>query len=94
MAGRYDLPEIGRASRRYAEAHYSLEAVAINLGTLYLETGDFSPKLAQRIRQSVQTLHAIQRERLTRSLPGASASPQCAPLAKSALIVHEANAGK
>ncbi len=67
-AGEYDLPAMGQASRRYAEAHYSLEAVAIKLGELYLETGNFEPRSAGKVKANLEAIHASRALRLARPL--------------------------
>lgn len=67
-AGEFDLPAMGLTSRRYAEAYYSLEAVAINLGKLYLETGSFEPKTAGIIKANLETMRAKLATRLARPL--------------------------
>jgi len=73
-AGVYDLPAVGKASRRYAEAHYSLEAVAINLGKLYLETGNLEPKTSAIIKANLEAVKVLLALRLERALPSSDNS--------------------
>jgi hypothetical protein len=56
LAGRWDLVELGRRSRAYVEHYYSLQAVALRLGGLYLETAGFSARVERRIRRRMATL--------------------------------------
>src|SRR5207245_7800416 len=53
LEGRIDLVALGRRSRSYVECYYSLEAVAIRLGHLYLETAGFSDRIKRRIGNRV-----------------------------------------
>jgi hypothetical protein len=56
LDGRYDLAELGRRSRAYIEHHYSIEAVALRLGGMYLETADFPERINRRIRARMDNL--------------------------------------
>ena len=56
LEGRIDLIALGRRSRSYVECYCSLEAVAIRLGHLYLETAGFRDRIKQRIRNRVAKL--------------------------------------
>lgn len=67
----YDLPAIGLASRRYAEAHYSLEAVALELGKMYEETGELSGRTLTKVRKNIVKIRASVAERTRRPLPSA-----------------------
>src|SRR5690242_9096461 len=58
LNGDFDLAELGRRSRSYIEHYYSLEAVAIRLGKLYLETGAFSDRINRIIARRVSELEA------------------------------------
>ncbi|MBY0422988.1 MAG: glycosyltransferase, partial [Parvularculaceae bacterium] len=56
LDGRPRLAAVAAASRRYAEAHYSLEAVALKLGALYLETAGLPKGVARRIARRMERL--------------------------------------
>jgi len=58
LDGDFDLAELGRRSRSYIEHYYSLEAVAIRLGKLYLETGAFPDRINRIIARRVSELEA------------------------------------
>jgi hypothetical protein len=58
LAGDFDLAELGRRSRSYIEHYYSLEAVAIRLGRLYLDTAGFPDRINRRISRRVGELKA------------------------------------
>ncbi|MHC2461137.1 glycosyltransferase family protein [Bradyrhizobium embrapense] len=51
-----DLNEIGKAGRRYVEAHYSLQAVAARLGRLYCETATLPEDLRASLTRQVSEL--------------------------------------
>lgn len=68
--GQYDLQRIGQRSRRYVERHYSLEAIAITLGRIYLETGNFPERIQRRLASRVAQLEQRRDQRLGRPLPG------------------------
>ncbi|WP_342712128.1 glycosyltransferase [Bradyrhizobium sp. B124] len=53
LKGGYDLNDIGKAGRRYVEAHYSLQAVAARLGRLYCETADLPEDLRASLTRHV-----------------------------------------
>ncbi|MGY3488942.1 glycosyltransferase involved in cell wall biosynthesis [Bradyrhizobium sp. USDA 4011] len=53
LRGEYDLNDIGKAGRRYVEAHYSLQAVAARLGRLYCETADLPEDLRASLTRHV-----------------------------------------
>ncbi|WP_342727930.1 glycosyltransferase [Bradyrhizobium sp. B097] len=53
LRGELDLNEIGKAGRRYVEAHYSLQAVAARLGRLYCETADLPEDLRASLTRRV-----------------------------------------
>ena len=71
LHGNFDLAELGRRSRSYVEHYYSLEAVAIRLGKLYLETAAFPDRINRMIDRHVSDLEA----RLPLLLPGAPPVP-------------------
>jgi hypothetical protein len=58
LAGDFDLAEIGRRSRSYIEHYYSLEAVAIRLGHLYLDTAGFPDRINRILARRVSALEA------------------------------------
>jgi len=66
LDGCFDLAELGRRSRAYVEHYYSLEAVALRLGALYLETAGFPERINLRMRKRMALLEAG----LTPVLPG------------------------
>ena len=71
LDGDFDLAELGRRSRSYIEHYYSLEAVAIRLGKLYLETAAFPDRINRMIDRHVSDLEA----RLPLLLPDAPPVP-------------------
>jgi len=71
LDGDFDLAELGRRSRSYIEHYYSLEAVAIRLGKLYLETAAFPDSINRMIYRHVSDLEA----RLPSLLPGSPPIP-------------------
>ena len=71
LEGDFDLAELGRRSRSYIEHYYSLEAVAIRLGKLYLETAAFPDRINRMIYRHVSDLEA----RLPSLIPGAPPVP-------------------
>jgi hypothetical protein len=58
LDGDFDLMELGRRSRAYIEHYYSLEAVAVRLGKLYLETAAFPGRINRMIARRVSELEA------------------------------------
>jgi hypothetical protein len=58
LGGDFDLTALGRRSRSYIEHYYSLEAVAIRLGTLYLETAGFPDRINRMISRRISGLEA------------------------------------
>ena len=56
LLGRLDLDSLGRQSRAYVERHYSLKAVAVRLGRLYIDTAALPPLLTARIEARVRAL--------------------------------------
>jgi hypothetical protein len=58
LDGDFDLTALGRRSRSYVEHYYSLEAVAIRLGTLYLETAAFPGRINRMISRRISGLEA------------------------------------
>ena len=58
LDGRFDLVELGRRSRAYVEHYYSLEAVALRLGALYLETAGFPERIKLRMCKRMALLEA------------------------------------
>lgn len=50
LNGCYDLEALGRESRAYVERYFSLHAVALRLGQLYLDTARFPDRVARKIR--------------------------------------------
>jgi len=69
--GEFDLIELGRRSRSYVEHYYSLEAVAIRLGQLYLETAAFPDRVNRMIDRRISELKA----RLPQLVTGAPPVP-------------------
>ncbi|WP_420965122.1 hypothetical protein [Bradyrhizobium sp. B120] len=59
LRGELDLNEIGKAGRRYVEAHYSLQAVAARLGRLYCETADLPDDLLASVTRHVGELERV-----------------------------------
>jgi len=58
LDGKFDLATLGRRSRSYVERYYSLEAVAIRLGKLYLETAAFPDRINRAISRRIAGLEA------------------------------------
>jgi hypothetical protein len=58
LDGDLDLAELGRRSRSYIEHYYSLEAVAIRLGHLYLDTAGFPDRINRIISRRIGELEA------------------------------------
>jgi hypothetical protein len=56
LDGRYDLTELGRRSRNYVEHCHSIEAVALRLGQMYLDTAAFPERTNRRIRRRMAGL--------------------------------------
>jgi hypothetical protein len=56
LDGCYDLAALGRRSRAYLEHYYSLEAVALRLGQLYLDTARFNRRTNARISRRMSSL--------------------------------------
>jgi hypothetical protein len=54
LGNRAALAGIGAQGRAYVARWHSVEAVAARLGQLYLDTADFSPEIASRIRATVE----------------------------------------
>jgi hypothetical protein len=77
LEGRYDLAALGRRSRSYAEHYYSLEAVALRLGQLYLATAGFSTRINRRISQRLAVLEPL----VPPLLPGPPPVPWSAAIA-------------
>jgi len=71
LEGRIDLAALGRRSRSYVERYYSLEAVAIRLGHLYLETGGLGDRIKRRIANRVAKLE----RKLPKVIPGSPPVP-------------------
>ncbi|MCJ2054918.1 hypothetical protein [Methylobacterium sp. J-070] len=59
LRGRFDLTELGRRGRIYAEHFYTIEATAIDLGRMYLETGKYPPRVTRRIKKRMAALQRI-----------------------------------
>ena len=59
LDGRYDLPALGRRSRTYVEHYYSLEAVALRLGRLYLATARFGGRIDRKILRRMDMLEPL-----------------------------------
>lgn len=71
LDGDFDLTELGRRSRAYIEHYYSLEAVAIRLGRLYLDTAGFPDRINRILWRRIDDLEA----QLPPALPGAPPVP-------------------
>ena len=71
LDGDFDLKTLGRRSRSYVERYYSLEAVAIRLGHLYLETAGFGDRIKRRIGNRVAKLE----RNLPKVIPGSPPVP-------------------
>jgi hypothetical protein len=81
LEGRHDLAAIGRRSRAYLEHYYSLEAVALRLGRLYLATAQFGARANRRISRRMADLE--------RRLPALIEAPAPIPWEKAAEIAGE-----
>ena len=77
LDGRHDLAALGRRSRNYAEHYYSLEAVALRLGQLYLATARFSDRINRKISRRLAVLEPL----LPPLIPGAPPVPWAAAIA-------------
>jgi hypothetical protein len=66
LDGGFNLTELGRRSRSYVEHYYSIEAIAIRLGKLYLQTAAFPDRVNRMISLRICELEA----RLPPLLPG------------------------
>jgi len=71
--GSLDLGDIGQRSRWYVERYHSIEAVAVRLGGLYLETGNFPERVNKAIRERIRVLET----KLTALSPPTTASKAC-----------------
>lgn len=58
LDGEIDLAELGRLSRRFIERHYSVDAVAVRLGRLYLQTAKLPPPISLKVAQRVAEIEA------------------------------------
>ena len=58
LDGRHDLTDLGRRSRNYVEHHHSIEAVALRLGQMYLDTAGFPERTDRRIRRRMAGIAA------------------------------------
>jgi glycosyltransferase involved in cell wall biosynthesis len=56
LDGDIDLTDLGCRSRQFIERYYSLEAVAVRLGHLYLETADLPEAVSARVKARVSEL--------------------------------------
>ncbi len=52
------LHDLGRRGRDYVRRYYSVEAFAVRLGRLYLETGRFPPAVQRRLIRAVSRIEA------------------------------------
>jgi hypothetical protein len=77
LEGRHDLAALGRRSRSYVEHYYSLEAVALRLGQLYLATAGFSTRINRKISRRLAVLEPL----LPPLLPGTPPVPWSAAIA-------------
>lgn len=59
VEGRIDLDRLGRASRGYIEKHYSIDAVAVRLGYLYLETAALPERSRKAVLHRVKALESV-----------------------------------
>lgn len=71
LSGAFDLEDLGRRSRAYVEHYYSLEATALRLGAMYIETARFPALVNRRIEARMQTL----KQSLPPLLPGSVPVP-------------------
>jgi hypothetical protein len=56
LRGELDLQAIGRSGRLYVEKYYSLEAVAVRLGNLYVDTARFPEQLNAKLKIRIDDL--------------------------------------
>jgi glycosyltransferase involved in cell wall biosynthesis len=56
LDGKYDLQLLGRQSRAYVAHYYSLQAVALRLGQLYLDTARFPKRLNRKIESRMTAI--------------------------------------
>ena len=56
LSGAFDIEDLGQRSRAYVEHYYSLEATALRLGAMYVETARFPPRINRRIEARMQAL--------------------------------------
>lgn len=61
--GHIDLTRLGRASRGYIEKHYSIDAVAVRFGHLYLETAALPKRSSRALSRRVKALESDLDER-------------------------------
>jgi hypothetical protein len=78
LEGRHDLVTLGLRGRAYIEHYYSLEAVALRLGRLYLDTAKFGARIDRMISQRMEALE--------RTLPPLIAAPPPIPWEAAARI--------
>jgi glycosyltransferase involved in cell wall biosynthesis len=58
LDGEYDLAMLGREGRAYVSRYHSLQAVALRLGELYLDTARFPDKVNRKIRTRMAELES------------------------------------
>jgi hypothetical protein len=58
------LQEQGAAGRAYVERHFSVPAVALRLGKLYLDTGKFSPEVSAMLHARMRAIEKLIPERV------------------------------
>ena len=56
LSGQIDLNRLGGNGRRYVEQHYSLEAVAVRLGQLYIDTANFPVDIDSKLQSRIMDL--------------------------------------
>jgi hypothetical protein len=56
LDGKYDLQLLGQQSRAYVAHYYSLQAVALRLGQLYLDTAGFSNRFNRKIEARMRAI--------------------------------------
>ena len=71
LDGQFDFAVLGERGRNYVEYYCSLEAVALGLGRLYLETAGFPPRINNRIKKRMRTLQP----QLPQLMPGTPPIP-------------------
>src|SRR5262249_53766366 len=59
LDGRYDIRALGRRGRAYVEHYYSLEAVALRLGQLYVATARFGDRIDRKILKRMAELEKL-----------------------------------